>query len=560
MNRNRNIAVYLDFDNIKLGLDNNNEHFDIKLLMDYLKTKGKLSLLKAYADWDKLAGLFHDEIYNNDNYKHEKKTLHTHTKEQKLQRIKEIRKIKRMLVENNFDIIDMPSKKGGKNFSDIQLVVDCLETSILNKSIDTIALISGDSDMTPLIKRIRYYGLEVIIIGVDNSVSKMLISSSDIFRYYKFLNLQNISSKNVIDSSVLFISKIINLSILITGSNTVNDDFIRKTASIFDTRININKIDISEMMKFIKKQELIDYKPAGKGKYEIIEMNNEELVPINLLLKYLNYDIVSELKKYNKPYKEILNDYGMDFEKLTLYFKECIQDFICYAVYSNKTPKIIIRDFLGVSVTGDDNDEYKTVSELFNTALNQLIKEGVVIYNNTEKIYVPNYTNEKNKMFYHKREMNKLKSNLYDSENEKEKLRKRIKKFKKAETYHQKLLDAINLIEINDDIQKAVALLEEVASSPYYNKTANLYLGKAYMRIGKFKNAVTVYNHLLEQGINLPVVLNVLGTAYVKLKDYKNALEKFRHSLSLQEDQPKINQFVMDLSNYFSNNNLINTT
>jgi uncharacterized protein (TIGR00288 family) len=149
-----NIAVFIDLENVAIGVrDAKFKSFDIDVVFRRLLDKGNILVRKAYADWSKFA------------------------------------EYKRPLHEAGVELIDMPgSKLTGKNSADIKMVVDALELSFSKGHIDTFALVSGDSDFTPLVAKLRENNKHTIAIGVKNSTSKLLIDMCDEFIFYDDLH------------------------------------------------------------------------------------------------------------------------------------------------------------------------------------------------------------------------------------------------------------------------------------------------------------------------------------------------------------------------------------
>jgi uncharacterized protein (TIGR00288 family) len=150
MNSDNTIAVYVDFENVALGLkDEKQPEFDIHIVLEKLLNLGRILVKNAYSDWQR--------------YRDYRKALH----------------------ESGFVLIEIPhTKYAGKNSADIKMVVDALDLCYTRDHIDTFALISGDSDFTPLVNKLRENGKTVIGIGVRNSSSGLLIESCDDFWYY----------------------------------------------------------------------------------------------------------------------------------------------------------------------------------------------------------------------------------------------------------------------------------------------------------------------------------------------------------------------------------------
>jgi len=143
------IALFIDFDNVALGARDANQRFDTKILMQRILEKGKILVKKAYADWH--------------FYKEHMGPLH----------------------ENAIELIEIPTPRiSGKNSADIKLVVDAMELCYSKDHIDTFVIVSGDSDFSPLVSKLRENNKRVIGIGVKNSSSHLLINNCDEFIFY----------------------------------------------------------------------------------------------------------------------------------------------------------------------------------------------------------------------------------------------------------------------------------------------------------------------------------------------------------------------------------------
>ncbi len=147
------IALFIDFENIALGVrDTNYKTFDIQLVLARLLEKGKVVARRAYADWDRYGSY------------------------------------KRPFHEAGIELIDIPLKAySGKNSADIRMVVDALDLCYAKEHVTTFALVSGDSDFSPLVGKLRENDKYVIGLGVKNSTSELLVSSCDEFVFYEDL-------------------------------------------------------------------------------------------------------------------------------------------------------------------------------------------------------------------------------------------------------------------------------------------------------------------------------------------------------------------------------------
>ncbi|MGA8392273.1 MAG: NYN domain-containing protein, partial [Burkholderiaceae bacterium] len=134
------MALFCDFENVALGVrDANYEKFDIKPVLERLLLKGSIVVKKAYCDWDRYKGF--------------KATMH----------------------EANFELIEIPHvRQSGKNSADIRLVVDALDLCYTKSHVNTFVIISGDSDFSPLVSKLRENAKQVIGVGVKNSTSDLL--------------------------------------------------------------------------------------------------------------------------------------------------------------------------------------------------------------------------------------------------------------------------------------------------------------------------------------------------------------------------------------------------
>jgi uncharacterized protein (TIGR00288 family) len=146
----RSIAVFCDFENVALGVrEARYAQFDMAKVLERLLAKGSIVVKKAYCDWER--------------YKEFKATMHG----------------------ASFELIEIPHlRQSGKNSADIRMVVDALDLCYTKSHVDTFVIISGDSDFSPLVSKLRENAKTVIGVGVKNSSSDLLISNCDEFIYY----------------------------------------------------------------------------------------------------------------------------------------------------------------------------------------------------------------------------------------------------------------------------------------------------------------------------------------------------------------------------------------
>jgi uncharacterized protein (TIGR00288 family) len=145
-----NIAIFCDFENVAIGVrDAKYNDFDIHLILERLLDKGKIVVKKAYADWER--------------YKSAKRPMH----------------------EAAFELIEIPHVSySGKNSADIRMVVDALDLCYTKSHVDMFVIISGDSDFSPLVSKLRENDKKVIGLGVKKASSDLLIGNCDEFIYY----------------------------------------------------------------------------------------------------------------------------------------------------------------------------------------------------------------------------------------------------------------------------------------------------------------------------------------------------------------------------------------
>ncbi|HYC46009.1 MAG TPA: NYN domain-containing protein [Burkholderiales bacterium] len=144
------MAVFCDFENVALGVrDAKYAEFDIGKVLQRLLLKGSIVVKKAYCDWDR--------------YKDFKKSMH----------------------EASFELIEIPHvRMSGKNSADIRMVVDALDLCYTKGHVDTFVIVSGDSDFSPLVSKLRENNKIVIGVGVKKSTSDLLMANCDEFILY----------------------------------------------------------------------------------------------------------------------------------------------------------------------------------------------------------------------------------------------------------------------------------------------------------------------------------------------------------------------------------------
>jgi uncharacterized protein (TIGR00288 family) len=146
----QNMALFCDFENVALGVrDAKYSEFDIRKVLERLLVKGDIVVKKAYCDWER--------------YKDFKKGMH----------------------EAAFELIEIPHvRQSGKNSADIRMVVDALDLCYTKSHVDAFVIISGDSDFSPLVSKLRENNKTVIGVGVRSSTSDLLVGNCDEFIFY----------------------------------------------------------------------------------------------------------------------------------------------------------------------------------------------------------------------------------------------------------------------------------------------------------------------------------------------------------------------------------------
>ena len=146
------LAVFIDFENLALGFQNRRDRFDISRVLERLVEKGKIVVKKAYADWSRFGAYT--------------QALH----------------------EAAIELIEIPKRmQAGKNSADIRLVVDAIDMAYSKDHIDTFVIVSGDSDFSPLVSKLKENGKHVIGLGMQDSTSELLRDNCDEFIYYEDL-------------------------------------------------------------------------------------------------------------------------------------------------------------------------------------------------------------------------------------------------------------------------------------------------------------------------------------------------------------------------------------
>ena len=155
------VAVFIDFENVALWAEQEFLDFELTPLMEYLQSRGPVVIKRVYGDWSRFA-----------RYREE-------------------------LMNNSVDLIQIYSVRAGKNRADIRMALDALETAISRTGVRTFVIVSGDSDFSPLVAKLKENGKHVIGLGIKESTSDLLSTSCDEFIFYDDLELSSLNPPSI---------------------------------------------------------------------------------------------------------------------------------------------------------------------------------------------------------------------------------------------------------------------------------------------------------------------------------------------------------------------------
>jgi uncharacterized protein (TIGR00288 family) len=246
------LAVFIDFENLALGFKGKKDkRFDIQKVLERLVEKGKIIVKKAYADWA--------------DYAEYKKPLH----------------------EAAIELIEIPKRAmTGKNSADIRLCVDAIDLCYSKEHIDTFVIVSGDSDFSPLVSKLKENGKRAIGLGMKESSSNLLIGNCDEFIYYEDLERpigtppkieQDLPEKKreafqlLVDSVVALVRE--NKEIL--WSSMVKETMKRKKPSFNESYHGYRTF--SDLLEDAEKEGIIHLRTdARSGTYVVVGFGKEE--------------------------------------------------------------------------------------------------------------------------------------------------------------------------------------------------------------------------------------------------------------------------------------------
>ena len=248
------LAVFVDFENLALGFQQRNQDrktkFNINKILERLVEKGKIIVKKAYSDW----GKYHN--YKND------------------------------LHELAIELIEIPRRSlTGKNSADIRLCVDAMDLCYSKVHIDTFVIVSGDSDFSPLVSKLKENGKRVIGIGMKKSTSDLLIGNCDEFIYYEDLEQKDASpptlprntpkiKQEVLQLLINSIAALIRENKEILWSSMVKDTMKRKSPSFSESAHGYR--NFSELLRDAEKRGLVSLRiDQRSGTYVVTGFGNE---------------------------------------------------------------------------------------------------------------------------------------------------------------------------------------------------------------------------------------------------------------------------------------------
>lgn len=247
----QNLALFIDFDNIALGLRaSRRKRFDVRLVLERLLEKGKIIVKKAYADWSHFA------------------------------------EYKEKLHAAGIELIDIPKRQmTGKNSADIRMVVDAMDLCYTKEHLDTFVIVSGDSDFSPLVSKLRENDKSVIGIGVRKSSSNLLIDNCDEFIFYDDLSRGRpaapalgafpVEKAEVFEFLVSTVEALIRENKEVLYSSLIKDTMKRKQPSF--TEQSYGYSTFGDLLEDAKKNGVVEITrdPKAGGTYIVTKLGSE---------------------------------------------------------------------------------------------------------------------------------------------------------------------------------------------------------------------------------------------------------------------------------------------
>jgi uncharacterized protein (TIGR00288 family) len=247
----RSLAIFIDFENLALGFQGRRDRFDIVRVLERLVEKGKIVAKKAYADWSRFAA------YTS------------------------------LLHESAIELIEIPRRaQTGKNSADIRLCVDAMDLAYAKGHIDTFVIVSGDSDFSPLVSKLKELGKHVIGLGMQPSTSDLLRDNCDEFIYYEDLG-QTEALSPAVDAHLpeakrkgfgLLMESLLALrreNKEVLWSSMIKDTMKRKKPSFNETYHGYRSF--SELLEDAAKQGLLELETDKRSRTYVVTRFGEEM-------------------------------------------------------------------------------------------------------------------------------------------------------------------------------------------------------------------------------------------------------------------------------------------
>ncbi|MFN4258810.1 MAG: NYN domain-containing protein [Gemmataceae bacterium] len=250
-NGERSLAVFIDFENLALGFQGRRDRFEISRVLERLVEKGKIVVKKAYADWNRFSsytGLLHEAA---------------------------------------IELIEIPRRgQSGKNSADIRLCVDAIDMAYSKEHIDTFVIVSGDSDFSPLVSKLKENGKHVIGLGMQESTSDLLRDNCDEFIYYEDLGKQPTLSPEI-DSQLpetkrkafaLLLESLLALrreNKEVLWSSMIKDTMKRKKPSFNESYHGYRTF--SELLEDAQKEGLVELETEKRSRTYVVTRFGDEL-------------------------------------------------------------------------------------------------------------------------------------------------------------------------------------------------------------------------------------------------------------------------------------------
>ncbi len=249
----RSLAIFIDFENLALGFQGRRERFDIARVLERLVEKGKIVAKKAYADWNRFAGF----------------TAGLH--------------------EAAIELIEIPRRaQSGKNSADIRMVVDAMDLAYSKEHINTFVVLSGDSDFSPLVSKLKELGKHVIGLGMQESTSDLLRDNCDEFIYYEDLG-QNAAVASSLDTHLpetkrkafaLLLESLLALrreNKEVLWSSMIKDTMKRKKPSFNETYHGYRTF--SELLEDAQQEGLVELETDKRSRTYVVTRFGSEMHP-----------------------------------------------------------------------------------------------------------------------------------------------------------------------------------------------------------------------------------------------------------------------------------------